>query len=123
MNDAFFNAGLADAEVGLKGTSTTFYSENPGKPFGHHWDADSVHPGDYDFNIDSPTMVNYLRESGFKPSEQYGVYRTKDINMQYPALDAFQAKWSGILGRDVNFVGYPSKPLRDATEYIMRTSR
>lgn len=48
LNDALDASGLPDAQVGLKGTSTTFYSENPGKPLGHHWDADLLNPGDYD---------------------------------------------------------------------------
>jgi hypothetical protein len=115
-------AGLPDAEIGLKGTATTFYSENPGKPLGHHWDADPANPGDYDFNVTSPAMVESLRAAGIKPSEKYGVYKTRDLEQSFPALDAFQQKWSGILGRDVNFVGYPAAQARDATEYVVRTT-
>jgi hypothetical protein len=122
MNDAFNKAGLADADVGLKGTSTTFYSENPGKPLGHHWDADPMNPGDYDLNISSPTMVKQLQDAGISPSEKYGVFKTRDINATFPELDEFQKKWSDILGRDVNFVGYPAEQPRDLTEYILKTS-
>ncbi|MDF3055777.1 MAG: Rhs-family protein [Gammaproteobacteria bacterium] len=120
MDQAFKQADLADAEVGLKGTSTTFYSENPSKRLGHHWDADSANLGDYDINISSPTMKGRLDELGIAPSEKYGVFKTKDINNTFQPLDQFRTKWSGELGRDVNFVGYPKPVTRDATEYILR---
>lgn len=121
MDDAFKQAGLTDAEVGLKGTSTTFYSENPSKRLGHHWDADPANLGDYDINITSPTMKGRLDELGIAPSEKYGVFKTKDINNTFQPLNDFRTKWSGELGRDVNFVGYPKAVTRDSTEYILRT--
>ncbi|AIY43034.1 Rhs-family protein [Collimonas arenae] len=121
LHGALNEAGLPDAEIGLKGTSTTFYSENPGKPLGHHWDADPLNPGDYDLNISSPKMVEQLQDANISPSEKYGVFKTRDINENFPALDKFQQEWSQKLGRDVNFVGYPETPLRDPTEYILRT--
>lgn len=120
MDDAFKQAGLTDAEVGLKGTSTTFYSENPSKRLGHHWDADPANLGDYDINITSPTMKAKLDELGIAPSEKYGVFKTRDIESSFKPLDDFQKKWAGELGRDVNFVGYPKPVARDATEYILR---
>ena len=120
LHEAVNDAGLHDAEVGLKGTSTTFYSENPSKPLGHHWDADPLFPGDYDLNIDSSKMVEKLESAGVSPSEKYGVFKTRDINENFPALNEFQEKWTNTLGRDVNFVGYPSSPIRDQTEYILK---
>jgi hypothetical protein len=120
MDDAFKQAGLSDAEIGMKGTSTTFYSENPSKRLGHHWDADPANLGDYDINITSPTMKAKLDELGIAPSEKYGVFKTKDINNTFQPLNDFRTKWSGELGRDVNFVGYPKPVARDATEYILR---
>lgn len=107
-------------EVGLKRTSTTFYSENPNKRLGHHWDADPAKLGDYDINITNPTMKAKLDELGIAPSEKYGVFKTKDINNTFQPLNDFRTKWSGELGRDVNFVGYPKPVTRDATEYILR---
>ena len=120
MDDAFKQAGLSDAEIGMKGTSTTFYSENPSKRLGHHWDADPANLGDYDINITSPTMTAKLDELGIAPSEKYGVFKTKHIESSFKPLDDFQKKWAGELGRDVNFVGYPKPVARDATEYILR---
>jgi DNA/RNA non-specific endonuclease len=76
--------------------------------------------GDYDINITSPTMKAKLDELGIAPSEKYGVFKTKDINNTFQQLNDFRTKWSGELGRDVNFVGYPKPVTRDATEYILR---
>ena len=112
-------AGLNDAEVGLKGTSTTFYSENPSKPLGHHWDADASNLGDFDLNISSSTMVVKLNELNIKPSVKYRVYKTRDIQSSFPELDLFRLRWEQILGREVNFVGYPKPQSRDLTEYIL----
>ncbi|MDD5336390.1 MAG: LysM domain-containing protein, partial [Rhodoferax sp.] len=117
------NAGLADAEVGLKGTSTTFYSENPSKDLGHHWDKNPAALGDYDLNVTSPTMVNKLQGAGITASEKYGVFKTADMQRSFGPLDEFRQAWSKILGRDVNFVGYPAAQARDTTEYILRTTK
>lgn len=119
LNLALKENKLKDAEVGLKGTSTTFYSENPHKPLGHHWDADPLAKGDYDLNITSQKMINKLETSNIKPSDKYGVYKTRDMNENFPALDRFQRKWSSNLDRDVNFVGYPEPRIRDKTEFLL----
>jgi hypothetical protein len=121
LSQALQKDGLNDAEVGMKGTATTFYSENPSKPVGHFWDADPNHPGDYDLNLSSDKMAQQMGNAGIDPSPKYGVFRTADINSQFPAVSDFSAKWSGILGRDVNVVGYPAEvvPVRDPTEFIL----
>ena len=123
LDDMLAAQGLKDAEVGMKGTATTFYSENPGKRLGHHWDADMANPGDYDLNLTSKTMVERLQNNGISPSEKYGVFKTRDIQEHFPALDEFQARWTKELGRDVNFVGYPKPMPRDLTEYIIRSAK
>lgn len=119
LSSALKSNGLKDAEVGLKGTSTTFYSENPHKPLGHHWDADPLAKGDYDLNVTSQKMINKLEASNIKPSDKYGVYKTRDMNANFPALDKFQKEWSSTLDRDVNFVGYPEPRIRDKTEFLL----
>lgn len=121
LDQAFQAAGLPDAEIGLKGTATTFYSENPGKPLGHHWDADPDNPGDYDLNITSPAMVRKLLSLGIRPSEKYGIFKTRDIYAHFPELQALAEQWGEKLGREVNLVGCPAQPERDATEYLLRT--
>ena len=123
MDSALNKAGLADSEIGLKGTSTTFYSENPSKPLGHHWDADLKNPGDYDLNINSRSMVDRMESAGISVSDKHNVFRTSDIEATFPALRAFQEKWSTTLERPVNFVGYPSSTPRDATEFILKSKK
>lgn len=49
-----------------------------------------------------------------------GCLELKDIETNFPRLDSFQEKWSGTLGRDVNFVGYPKPVARDVTEFPLR---
>ena len=120
LGAALDDAGLHDAKIGLKGTSTTFYSENPGKPLGHFWDADPSKPGDYDLNIESNSMVRRLENENIPISEKYGVFKTSDINYQFRELDEFSIKWSKELGREVNFVGLKDSPIRDSTEYILK---
>ena len=121
LDKALQAAGLPDAEIGLKGTATTFYSENPGKPLGHHWDADPENPGDYDLNVTSPSMVKKLLSLGIHPSEKYGIFKTADLYAHFPELQALSEQWGEKLGRDVNLVGCPVQPERDPTEYLLRT--
>jgi len=119
--EALRRDGLDDAVIGMKGTATTFYSENPDKPVGHFWDADPLHPGDYDLNIASDNMARELEEIGIEVSATYGVYRTRDIYSRFSGLGEFSDRWSGMLGRTVNIVGYPAGivPTRDRSEFIL----
>ncbi len=122
LDTSLKEAGLNDADIGLTGTSTTFYSENPGKRTGHHWDADPKNIGDFDFNITSSTMVKKFKEAGREASEKYGVFTRHYIQTTFPALDSFRIKWSNILNREVNFAGYPKPVPRDPTEFILRVT-
>ena len=121
MTVALKKDGLDDAKVGLKGTATTFYSENPNKAFGHHWDAKKpIDLGDYDLNISSKKMIQLMEENDINPSKEYGVFKTKDVEYQFQKIRKFSDTWGKELGRDVNFVGYPShKMKRDSTEYLI----
>ena len=93
MTTALKKDGLHDAKVGLKGTATTFYSENPSKALGHHWDAKKpIDFGDYDLNISSQKMTQHMKNSEIKPSKQYEVFKTRDIRKQFTALDKLSEK-------------------------------
>lgn len=47
-------------------------------------------------------------------------FKTRDIRSHFPELEKFSTKWKQDLGRDVNFVGYPSSAVkRDRTEYLL----
>ena len=121
MTVALKKDGLDDSKVGLKGTATTFYSENPSKTLGHHWDAKKpIDLGDYDLNISSKKLIHQMGEAGIKPNERYGIFKTRDIENQYQELRRFSNKWEKELDREVNFVGYPSNSIkRDGTEYLL----
>ncbi|MGI9599048.1 MAG: hypothetical protein ACR2QK_22985 [Acidimicrobiales bacterium] len=120
LAEALDSAGLDDAEIGLKGTATTFYSENPGKPFGHHWDANPAEPADYDLNVTSQTMVDAFDAMGTELHPKYGIFRAQDMVDNFGPLDDFKQRWQAILDREVNFVGLPEGPnFRDPTEYIV----
>ena len=126
LDAALRKDGLNDADMGMKGTATTFYSENiynPNKPLGYHWDADPIHLGDYDLNITSTKMAEQMKAAGITPSEKTGLFKTRHIEAQYPELRRFAKKWSQELGRDVNVVGYPKPQGRDPTEFILRTGK
>ncbi len=94
LSEALTKSGLDDAAVGMKGTATTFYSENPGKPLGHFWDADPANPGDYDLNLASNKMAQAMKDADVQVSFKYGIYSTKNVNSQFPALEEFSSKWS-----------------------------
>jgi hypothetical protein len=119
LRDVLARSGLDDAEIGLKGTATTFYSENPNKPFGHHWDADPANPGDFDFNVLSQRMMDDMAAAGIEPS-RLNIFATRYLEAEYPELARFAARWSEQLGRPVNFVGLPgTSVVRDPTEYVL----
>ena len=65
-------------------------------------------------------MTKYLGQKDLKLAEQYGVFKTRDIRSHFPELEKFSTKWKQDLGRDVNFVAYPSSAVkRDRTEYLL----
>jgi hypothetical protein len=100
--------GLTDATVRMRGTATTFYSENPGKPLGHHWDADPAHPRNFDLELGSAKLTQRMSEGGYEAHPKIPtIYKTRHVMEQHPSLKEFSDKWAGpdYLGREVNFVG------------------
>lgn len=122
LHDLMADIGMADAVLRLKGTSTTFYSENPGKPLGHHFDANPKEPADVDIGIESKALTQQMAAAGVSPNPKIpSIFKTKDVMLQQPKLQAFSQKWTQKLGRDVNFVGLvdPSKPPAAPTDYLL----
>lgn len=122
LHDLMADIGMADAVLRLKGTSTTFYSENPGKPLGHHFDANPKEPADVDIGIESKALTQQMAAAGVSPNPKIpSIFKTKDVMKQQPKLQAFSQKWTQKLGRDVNFVGLvdPSKPPAAPTDYLL----
>jgi len=115
-------AGLGDAQVSMKGTSTTFYSENPKKMLGHHFDANPSELADIDLGLSSAQMVDAMSAAGKGAHPQMPhIFKTRHTVEVYPALKAFAEKWQGILGREVNFVGLTDKAPQalGATDYLV----
>jgi hypothetical protein len=44
-------------------TSTRFYSGNPDKPLGHHWDRAGIGKSDYDIDVISPELVKAMLQN------------------------------------------------------------
>jgi len=123
LDDVLKKMGLDDAQIDLKGTSTTFYSENPSKPLGHHFDAKADELADIDLGIASPKMVDDMGAAGMSAHPKLPhIYKTRHTYEVYPELKAFADKWEAILGREVNFVGLTNRsyPVLDPTDYIVR---
>jgi hypothetical protein len=120
LRDTLQKAGLDDAQVEMKGTATTFYSENPKKPLGHHFDANPLEKGDLDFGIASPEVINRMEAAGKVPHPNMPhIYKTRDLMETVPELKEFSDKWGKVLGRDVNFVGRtaPTLPSPAPTDF------
>ncbi len=122
LNELMSAIGLADAVLRMKGTSTTFYSENPKKPLGHHFDANPKEPADVDIGVESKSLTKKMADAGFSPHPEIpDIFKTRHVMQEFPKLQAFSQKWTQKLGRDVNFVGLvdPSKPPAAATDYLL----
>lgn len=117
-------SGLSDGKSRMKGTSTTFYSENPKKPLGHRFDANPAEPADVDINIESAIMVKEFSVAGVPPPQGGNpIYGTAQMHQKFPALHDFAVKWQRTLGRSVNFVGLPDSSRVDPTDWNLQVPR
>lgn len=106
LAEALRVSGLPDGKARMKGTSTTFYSENPDKPLGHRFDANPKKPADIDINIEGAGITERMKGAGIPPADgDNPVFGTRKMMKQYPALKSFSEKWAAELKREVNFVG------------------
>src|SRR5262245_14068308 len=51
------------ALIQVTGASTTFYSENPDTPEGHHWDSAGPGKSDYEIDVFSPELADVLLQN------------------------------------------------------------
>lgn len=104
------------ALVQVTGASTTFYSNNPDNPLGHHWDSSGIGKSDYDIDIFSPELAEtllltakvatkvatndeVLNKHGkvfFRSSGMYGFYQT------FPQFESLARHWEKELGRAID---------------------
>jgi hypothetical protein len=112
---------LKDVHVGLAGTASAFYSENPRKPSGHFFDENPAEPADIDFNLAGPAILQQLQAAGKKPHPTISdIYRNRDVFDAFPKLRELAEKWSRVLQREVSFVTMTGlHPWRSPTEYVV----
>jgi hypothetical protein len=121
VQDVLRQAGLGGADVEIKGTATSFYSENPHKPLGHHFDANPEELADIDLGVASEAMIARMQELGYAPHPDIPtIYKTRHLNEAFPELAELAQRWEGILGREVNFVAKTSPDLGAAGPYDYR---
>jgi hypothetical protein len=110
------------ALVLVTGASTTFYSDNPDTPKGHHWDSSGLGTSDYDIDVFSPELLNgffqhpnaganeevlgyrgsrYLEETGKR------VYCRNNgeagFLQRFPQFESLVRRWEKALGRAIDF--------------------
>jgi hypothetical protein len=95
----------------LAGASTTFYSDNPDTPEGHHWDKSGLGASDYDIDLCSPELAAALLDSPsaaaneeileggqhvyFRNGGDGGFYRA------FPQFESLVRRWERELGRAI----------------------
>jgi uncharacterized Zn-binding protein involved in type VI secretion len=122
LRQTLAESGLGDADLRMRGTSTTFYSENPKKKLGHHFDANPAELADVDIETASASLAKDMQAAGYPPHPAIPtIYKTRHVMEKYPKLDAFAQKWTQKLGRDVNFVGLtsPAHASKSGSDFIL----
>jgi hypothetical protein len=108
------NGKPISAQAQVIGSATTFYSGNPDKPLGHHFDRERAagKMSDVDIDLHSPELVEHMltlenpavndkvmiggERTIFKSGGHNGTYS------QFPELEKFAERWKENLGRDVD---------------------
>ena len=103
LNDVMNSSGLGQARADITGSSTTFFSENPNKTLGHHFDADGL--SDVDIMISGESVPTLMNKGGVKTAHptQPNHFGEKRTHRVFPELDQFAARWESITGREFNF--------------------
>jgi hypothetical protein len=99
------------ALVQVTGASTTFYSENPDTPEGHHWDSSGRGKSDYDIDLYSPELAAALLDDPkvaaneevlvggervfFRNGGKAGFYQV------FPQFERLVRRWEQELGRAI----------------------
>jgi hypothetical protein len=102
------------AEARNIGTSAGFYSGNPKKSLGHHFDRNApAQLGDVDIELNSPELVEHMLGKNAALNDKVVIGGEKVIfkneaaagggfQNQFPQFRQFSDRWSGILGREVD---------------------
>lgn len=114
------NGKPISAAAKVIGTSVNFYSGNPKKPLGHHYDRLGAKTGDVDIELMSPELTRaMLQDPASQANEKVVVGGKKTIfknqiqgaqgqlleggfHSKFPAFKSLCDKWSKVLGREVD---------------------
>src|SRR5262249_39686192 len=109
------------ALVLVTGVSTTYYSDNPDHPDGHHWDSSGPGTSGYDVDAFSPELLSSCFERpGAKANEEvvgYGAIYLAEVGERvycrnngeagffqaFPQFEALVRRWEKALGRMIDF--------------------
>lgn len=114
MSTVTVNGRGVSAEAKNIGTATGFYSGNPKKPLGHHFDRLAPeNMGDVDIELVSPELVAHMLRKDPVLNEKVLIGGQKVIfknevrvgtgfHSEFPQVADFCARWSSRLGREVD---------------------
>ncbi|PIK13840.1 hypothetical protein [Halobacteriovorax sp. JY17] len=107
---------IESGNVIIDGTSTTFYSNNPNKRSGKHFNVKGLVKSDIDFKIYSPALAVSMRESNYNWKGYESYFKSRWMESEFEAIKEFNRKWSKILGRKVTVIGV-DKEIMDGDQY------
>lgn len=128
--------GLGDCSITSGGTATDFYSKNPRKPVGWHFDTpQSEKPSDLDLFITGPGFLNVMRAHhaySYPPREfshavdpattarlPQQLYPWTEVMKHFPELVDFVNKWERALGREITVVGMSEGKDPTVREFVL----
>lgn len=123
VQNALIKEGIKgnDGAVVIRGTSTTFYSENPKKPLGHHYDKIKEAPADLDLALEAPELKKLYesRVAAQAFAGEKGFLGNEKMREAFKHLKAVADKWADKLKRDVNIIGVsdPARTYPSPTNY------
>jgi hypothetical protein len=99
------------ALVQVTGASTTFYTENPDTPEGHHWDASGPGTSDYDIDVSSPELAGALLDNLESAANEEVLRAGKRVYFRnggaggflqlFPDFESLARRWEKELGRGI----------------------
>jgi hypothetical protein len=100
------------ALVLVTGASTTFYSNNPDTPEGHHWDSSGLGTSGYDIDVFSPELLRgWLENPNARANEELledgkRVYCRNNgeagFFQAFPQFESLVRRWEKALGRAID---------------------
>jgi hypothetical protein len=110
LSEALKKDGINDWYSYIEGTSTTFYSHNPYKKLGHHFDAKLFPKADLDIKVFSKELGRRVKTKGKVWKDRPHVMKARWVNSECPNVKKLTRKWSKKLGRKLTVIGHSNDP-------------